>query len=124
MRVGGGGDWIGWRVSGDTVDVAGRLGSGVLVTSRGSMRLWIRQDLPATVCAAMPGRPLGSVVHHPFLADEGLKVVSVDDHGGGGHVIRCRTGRRAFSPPWPGQLAGLLVAHSMPSLAAVYARQA
>ena len=49
MRVDGDGGWVGWRVSGDTVEVAARLGQCTLVTNRGTMRLWIPQPLPATV---------------------------------------------------------------------------
>lgn len=124
MRVGGDGGWVGWRVSGDMVEVAGRLGSATLITNRGMLRLWIPQNLPATVCAAMAGRPLASLAHHPYLAGEDLVVASIDDHRAGGHVVRVRAGRRRFAAPWPGQLAGLLVSHAEPSVAARYAREA
>ena len=124
MRVGGDGGWVGWRVSGDTVEVAGRLGAAALVTNRGTLRLWVPQSLPATLCAAMPGRPLTSIVQHPLLTDDGMAIVSVDDHSDGGHVLRVRAGKRQFSAPWPGLLAALLVAHAEPSVAALYRREA
>lgn len=124
MRVGGGGNWIGWRVSGDTVEVAGRLGSSTLVTNRGTLRLWTPHPLPATLCLAMPGRPLAALVQHPFLADGDLTVVSVGDHRGGGHVLRIRAGGHPFAAPWANQLAGLLLAHAGPSLASFYRRGA
>lgn len=124
MRVGGGGDWVGWRVSGDTVEVAARLGTATMVTNRGTLRLWIPHEIPATLCAAIPGRPLAALVHHSYLADADLTVASVDDHRGGGHVLRVRSGRRRFVAPWPAQLAGLLVTHAEPSLATLYRREA
>ena len=124
MRVGGGGDWVGWRVSGDTVEVAARLGPAMLVTNRGTLRMWIPHTLPATLCTAMPGRPLASLVGHSYLADDELRVVSVDDQRGGGHVLRVRAGRRRFAAPWPALLAGLMITHGGASLAARYAREA
>lgn len=124
MRVGGGGDWVGWRVSGNTVEVAAGLGSGTLVTYRGTLRMWIPHSLPATLCAAMPGRPLASLVDHPYLAGEDLTVVSVDDHSVGGHVLRVRAGRRRFAAPWPALLAGVMITHGGTSLATRYARDA
>ena len=124
MHIGGDGDWIGWRVSGDTVEVAGRLGSATLVTNRGTLRLWIPHPLPATLCLAMPGRPLAALVQHPYLAGDDLKVVSVDDHRGGGHVLRVRAPKRPFAAPWPALLANLLLTHAEPSLASIYRREA
>lgn len=124
MRVAGDGGWIGWRVSGDTVEVAGRLGPAALITNRGTLRLWIPQELPATLCAAAPGRPLTSLVQHPLLSGDDLTVVSVDDHSAGGHVLRVRAGKRGFVAPWPGLLASLLITHAEPSLASRYRREA
>lgn len=123
MRVGGAGDWVGWRVSGDAIEVAARLGSATLVTNRGTLRMWLPHSLPATLCTAAPGRQLTSLVKHALLTEDDLKVLSVDDHSGGGHVLRVRAGHRQFTPPWPGLLAGLLVTHANPSLAARYRRE-
>lgn len=124
IRIDENGSWVGWRVSGDTVEVAGRLGSATLLTNRGRLRMWVPHNLPAVLCDAMSGRQLASLVDHPYLAEEELKVLSVDDHRDGGHVLRVRAGKRYFAAPWPGLLAGIRVTHAEPSLAARYAREA
>ncbi len=123
MRIDNGGSWVGWRMSGDTVEVAAGLGSATLVTNRGTLRLWLPHSLPATLCAAMSGRPLASLVLHPYLADDDLAIASIDDHRNGGHVLRVRAGKLRFAAPWPGQLAGLLLVHAEPSLAPRYLRE-
>lgn len=123
-RIGGGGDFVGWRVVGDAVESVMRLGEAAALTGRGTLRLWLPNGLPETIVLALPGRPLRALVDHPVLATGDWTIAAVEVCAGGGHVIRVRTGQRRFAAPWPALLARLMITHGGPSAATRYVREA
>ncbi|MBI0532036.1 hypothetical protein [Sphingomonas sp. TX0522] len=64
--------------------IFGSLGRGVGISeNRGSSILHVRRLLPETVCAAMAGRELSTIVEAPLLAGEPLPIRSAERRGEG-----------------------------------------
>lgn len=87
------------RVFGGSLDIVLRGDGFWLSTMDGVGYLMVHQALPATVVAALPGRPLSDVLDHALLQGRGF-VISNAAQAGGGSSLAFDVGRLPLDVPW------------------------
>ena len=95
-----GGVRFGVRVLDRGLEMAAMLGEARLRTHGSTGSLTIREELPATLAAALPGRALDDLVEHPLLAGAGCIVTRVDDPDFWGTKLRFSLEPVAWTMPW------------------------
>ncbi|QQV77918.1 hypothetical protein H5J25_03985 [Sphingomonas aliaeris] len=91
-------DVIGVRIVGNSIEMTVVAGPLQLDTLDGRARLRVPWGIPATLAAAMPGRPVSQIVEHPWLQTTSWPVVAVIDDGGA-TVLTFQTGHAAWPTP-------------------------
>jgi len=94
---------VGLRVLGDGVEVTAAVGRLKVETFHGYGRMQLAGPHPATIACAAIGRPVASIVGHPWLDGTNWPVVSVEEPGEARTLITFETGRAEWHRP----LAGL-----------------
>ena len=96
VHRGGGGDVLGTRIVGSSIELTVVRGALMLDTFHGFGRLHIKGPVPDTLAVAMSGRPISQLVEHPWLIDPNWKVISVGANRSGLTDVIFETGQA----PW------------------------
>lgn len=88
--------------NGPRLGVCGSFGRLRLSTAGASAWIWIDADLPHTIRAALPGRPVQALVSHLLLDGRDYTVLRAEPDVASTHgtVLHVRTGLRRFRTPW------------------------